>query len=241
VGLERGPLSLGSTIEELHGRKSSGSDLENRDYGRRDPSRWPRGTSYPQTLAPTLPTSGSRSVGIVRSRIKATELFLLLLLHNISSRTTTLGLTQPLREMSSGNLPLGLIAVGAQGWQLHLHLWTHCLENVTSLKSHKSMCLHGLLQGQIYFYFLLTFMTGSWVRGPEFMVRVQTCNIHICLLEGSADLGGSTFLEPLLLDLTIERLKIAKSVLGTKDNERPAVKASALCCLGVVIFRLQQK
>jgi hypothetical protein len=39
VGLERGPLSLVSTTEELRGRKSSGSCLENREYGRRDPSR----------------------------------------------------------------------------------------------------------------------------------------------------------------------------------------------------------
>jgi hypothetical protein len=35
VGLERGPLSLVSTVEELLGRKSSGSGLENWDYGRR--------------------------------------------------------------------------------------------------------------------------------------------------------------------------------------------------------------
>jgi hypothetical protein len=35
VGLERGPLSLVSTIEELLGRKSSGSGLERREYGRR--------------------------------------------------------------------------------------------------------------------------------------------------------------------------------------------------------------
>jgi hypothetical protein len=34
----RGPLSLVSTIEELLGRKGSGSGLENREYGRRDPS-----------------------------------------------------------------------------------------------------------------------------------------------------------------------------------------------------------
>jgi hypothetical protein len=38
VGLERGPLSLVSTIEELLGRKSRGSGLEIREYGRRDPS-----------------------------------------------------------------------------------------------------------------------------------------------------------------------------------------------------------
>jgi hypothetical protein len=35
VGLERGPLSLMNTIEELLEGKSSGSGLENRDYGRR--------------------------------------------------------------------------------------------------------------------------------------------------------------------------------------------------------------
>jgi hypothetical protein len=52
VGLERGPLSLISTIEELLGRKSSGSGLENRD---------------------SSPTSGGRSVGIVCLRTKATE------------------------------------------------------------------------------------------------------------------------------------------------------------------------
>jgi hypothetical protein len=44
VGLERGPLSLVSTTERLLERKSSGSGLENREYGRRDPSRWPGGT-----------------------------------------------------------------------------------------------------------------------------------------------------------------------------------------------------
>jgi hypothetical protein len=40
VGLERGPLSLVSTVEELLGRKSSGSGLETREYGRRDPLCW---------------------------------------------------------------------------------------------------------------------------------------------------------------------------------------------------------
>jgi hypothetical protein len=39
VGLERSPLSLVSTIEELLERKSSGTGLESREYGRRDPSR----------------------------------------------------------------------------------------------------------------------------------------------------------------------------------------------------------
>jgi hypothetical protein len=39
VGLERGPLSLVSIIEELLERKSSDSDLKKRDYGRMDPPR----------------------------------------------------------------------------------------------------------------------------------------------------------------------------------------------------------
>jgi hypothetical protein len=71
VGLERGPLCLVSEIEELLGRnrvpdyrsrgpgsipgaeellerESSGSILENREYGCRDPCRWPRGILCPQ-------------------------------------------------------------------------------------------------------------------------------------------------------------------------------------------------
>jgi hypothetical protein len=39
VGMERGQLSLVSTTEELLGRKTSGSGLERREYGRRDASR----------------------------------------------------------------------------------------------------------------------------------------------------------------------------------------------------------
>jgi hypothetical protein len=52
VGLERGPLSLVSTTEELLGRnaRSSGFGLENREYGRGDPLRWLRDTLYPQKV-----------------------------------------------------------------------------------------------------------------------------------------------------------------------------------------------
>jgi hypothetical protein len=39
VGLKRGLLSLVSGAEELLERKSSGSGLENRQYGRDDPLR----------------------------------------------------------------------------------------------------------------------------------------------------------------------------------------------------------
>jgi hypothetical protein len=73
VGLERGPLSLVSTTVELLERKNSGSGLETREYGHRDPSRWPCSTLCPQKLTLPSPTSGGRLVGIVRSRTQATE------------------------------------------------------------------------------------------------------------------------------------------------------------------------
>jgi hypothetical protein len=66
VRLERGPLSLVRIIKELLKKKSGGSGLENRG----DPLRWPRDTIYPQKLVLTSPTSGGRSVGIVRLRTK---------------------------------------------------------------------------------------------------------------------------------------------------------------------------
>jgi hypothetical protein len=80
VGLERGPLSLVSKIEELLGKESSGSGLENRDYGRTNPSRWQRGTLYPQKLALTSFTSADRSVGIVGSRTQVTEFIIIIII-----------------------------------------------------------------------------------------------------------------------------------------------------------------
>jgi hypothetical protein len=79
VGLERGPLSLVSAIEELLGRKSSGSGLEDRegirlaDYAT---------TLYPQKLALTSPTSGGRSGGMVSSRTQTTEFVIVCLFFN---------------------------------------------------------------------------------------------------------------------------------------------------------------
>jgi hypothetical protein len=66
VGLERGPPSLVSTIEELLRWNISGSGLESREYYRGDPLRWPRDILYLQKLVLTSPISGGRSVGIVR-------------------------------------------------------------------------------------------------------------------------------------------------------------------------------
>jgi hypothetical protein len=61
MGLERGPLSLVSTIEELLGRKNSGSGIEIREYGSEDPSRCSRGTLHQEKFALTSSTSGGRS------------------------------------------------------------------------------------------------------------------------------------------------------------------------------------
>jgi hypothetical protein len=72
VGLERGPFSLVSATEELLGINCNGSCLEIRGCGRGNPYRCPRGTLYPHKLALTSPTSGDRSIGIIRSRTKAT-------------------------------------------------------------------------------------------------------------------------------------------------------------------------
>jgi hypothetical protein len=60
-----------NTTEELFGR--SGISLGNQECGRMDPSCWPRDSLYLQKLAPTLPTSGSRSFGIIHSWTEATE------------------------------------------------------------------------------------------------------------------------------------------------------------------------
>jgi hypothetical protein len=71
VGLELGPLSLMKIIEELLEWKSSGSCLENGINGHMNLLRWPRNTLYLQKLALTLPTSGGRSVVMVRLRTKS--------------------------------------------------------------------------------------------------------------------------------------------------------------------------
>jgi hypothetical protein len=72
VGLERGPLTVVSTIEALLGRKTSGFGQESLEYGSRDPSCSQLGTLYPQKLALTSHTSAGRSVGKIRPRTQAT-------------------------------------------------------------------------------------------------------------------------------------------------------------------------
>jgi hypothetical protein len=73
VSLERGPLSLVSTIKELIARESIGSglEIENTAVGIRCADH--ATSSIRKKLALTSPTRDGRSVGIVRSRTQATE------------------------------------------------------------------------------------------------------------------------------------------------------------------------
>jgi hypothetical protein len=75
VGLERGPLSLVSKIEELLERKSSysGKTSENMAV---EISHADHGAPYSQKLALTSPTSSHSSVSIVLSWTQATEFFM---------------------------------------------------------------------------------------------------------------------------------------------------------------------
>jgi hypothetical protein len=77
VGLERGPLILLSATEELLGRKSSGSGLEKREYGRRGSAALTMRHPLYAKVGITTPTSGGRSVGVVRVRTQATKISLL--------------------------------------------------------------------------------------------------------------------------------------------------------------------
>jgi hypothetical protein len=57
MGLERSPQNLVSKTEELLERKSSGSNLENRDYDRKGIRRADYATTiYPQKLAFHIPS-----------------------------------------------------------------------------------------------------------------------------------------------------------------------------------------
>jgi hypothetical protein len=79
VGLEQGPLSLVSTIEELLERKRSGSGLETEITSVGDPPRWLRDTPLSAKVGTSFADS-CRLVGIVRLRTQATELICFLFL-----------------------------------------------------------------------------------------------------------------------------------------------------------------
>jgi hypothetical protein len=50
-----------------------------------------------------------------------------------------LGSTQPLTEMSTGNLPGGKGRPARKASQLRRHVWADCLENVRASTSHNPM------------------------------------------------------------------------------------------------------
>jgi hypothetical protein len=80
VGLERGPLSLLSTIEELLERKSNGFELERQITAVGIHPTDSATPLYPRELALTSPTNGGRSVGTVRWRTKTKDLSLVLII-----------------------------------------------------------------------------------------------------------------------------------------------------------------
>jgi hypothetical protein len=61
------------TTEELLEGKVAAAVYKTEINDRGNPLCWARDSLYPQKLALTSPTSGGRSVGIFRSRTKATE------------------------------------------------------------------------------------------------------------------------------------------------------------------------
>jgi hypothetical protein len=79
VGLERGPLSLVSTTEELLGRKNSCSGLERREYGRMGavtPTTW---HSLTAKVGANFDDKLKSLVAIVPSRTRTTEFSFLFL------------------------------------------------------------------------------------------------------------------------------------------------------------------
>jgi hypothetical protein len=173
VGLERGPLSLVSTTEELLGRKSSRSSLENREYDRKRSAalttRHPLSTKFGTNFTDKLRWLGR----IVRSRTKSTEftqprtrgrrvrpspsLSLLSRECRILDVQQPHGPPRPFKECLTFSFLLHCTTIIVQkhyncinilsSQTFCSYLSTHCFENVGSLTSHNSIGLHGLLQG----------------------------------------------------------------------------------------------
>jgi hypothetical protein len=60
VGLEQGPLKFVNTIEELLGRKNSGSGKKTENMAVGNLLHWPNNALYPQKLLLTSPTKGGQ-------------------------------------------------------------------------------------------------------------------------------------------------------------------------------------
>jgi hypothetical protein len=136
VGLERGPLSLVSTLEELLGIKNSDSGLEIREYGRREQPRWPRGTLYPQKLTLTSPTSGGQYSSLADSGYSVfSVLFILCITSPPLHRTGNQTGSNFTNLLTTRRWPRRV----AQKIRALLHQWSHlvvptaCLSHPTSM------------------------------------------------------------------------------------------------------------
>jgi hypothetical protein len=154
VGLELCPLILVSTIEELLERKSGGFGLEIREYGRKNSSRWQRGTLYPQKLAPTSPTSGGRSVGILRSLAKATEFSFFFLVHKCPELKSILRQLNWTSPIANGTIPSGGNSEFCTRFRLVLCVWL-----ITGPAQHKAYKL--IMQSSLFYCFLYVWMFSS--------------------------------------------------------------------------------
>jgi hypothetical protein len=136
VGLERGPLSLVSTTEELLDRKVAASVQKTENTAVRICHADHVAPSIRKMLAITSPKSGGRSVGIVRSRTQTME-FSLVLVFSFIHQNFRNEYQESFRGVKSGRLVR----------QIHRHQWVDCQRNVVASMSHNPMGLHSLLQG----------------------------------------------------------------------------------------------
>jgi hypothetical protein len=133
VCLERGPLSLESTTEELIGRNSSGSSLESREYV--------LGIRYADHVAPSIhkmlalssSTGGGRSVGVVCSRtqyIMAAVPISMAYLINLSYQSVGLYVYTPIvaRQRLSKNVTAAMNT-------------SHTFNNIRTLVGHVVCCV----------------------------------------------------------------------------------------------------
>jgi hypothetical protein len=89
-------------------------------------------------------TEVSRWCGWLRNYARSRKGHWIFPLTSPSSCTLALGLTQPLTEMSTRNIP-------GEAWQPHPHLCANCLDHVGSSTSHNTIGLHSLLWGWLSF------------------------------------------------------------------------------------------
>jgi hypothetical protein len=121
-------------------KKSRGSCLENREYGCRDPSRWPRGTLYPQKLAITSPTSGGRSVGIVRSRTQTMKFFILVVVVVVVVVSMALQSMLNLLPLFEVLDPIYILQVSLDERSFCRKASTYAQENTNRINTHRCSC-----------------------------------------------------------------------------------------------------